>query len=158
MESLAICTFKYQYIKYTGYTMYTNWGGPDITHNFLIPLACVVCQKQQRYQLLSSSSLNFLNPFNDYLRVLSISNQQHQQLLSSFPASSNPCARPERRYCSNSIRISDIGLKFSGVMYSSMKWHKIRIKWSCHFNSVRISCIGLKFPGMMHSAMKLIAI
>ena len=66
---------------------------------------------------------------------------------------------------SNSLKISAIGLKFDGIMHSSMKqialkWPcsanfcKFQIRsegWHCRSNSLRISAIGVKFGGMMHS-------
>ena len=39
----------------------------------------------------------------------------------SFRPSACPPVRPERRYRSNFLRISAIGLKFGGMMHSTMK-------------------------------------
>ena len=95
--------------------------------------------------------------------------------------SMRPSVCPKRRCCSYLFKDFSIGLKFSGMMHSTMKqiavqnghaqsifacfmelWNFPWYAWTRsegqHYCTLRISAISLRFGGMMHSTMKQIAI
>ena len=69
-------------------------------------------------------------------------------LFYSFRHSLRPSIRPKRRYRSNSLRISAMGLKLGGMIHSTIK--QIAIKNGCAFHrTLKFSLIGLDPVGGM---------